>query len=229
MGNSGGKPWESLLSTPETFPAVHKQYIFDDPRCYHAESLLSFSELDFKVRDITDDPQVKYSTVADPKNDTTYTPVFHADTTEWKNWTGHVSRISAWHADENQRKGLYYLSETCATVKAYKVCYIMLEEKGEVIYTVVKKFFSMDSYFIVYEGKEEGSGEGAAYKKLLKLKANWKENIMKLTLAGTDEEPIAIWWTDIVQATKAFRLKVAAGIDHSFVMAIMVAARILEK
>ena len=172
---------------------------------------------------------MKYLTVVDPKNDGTYTPMYSADTGDYVNWTGQVSRVSAWHQDKEQRRGLYYLSETAATMKAYKVCYIMREEKDEVLYTVVKRFLSMNAYFDIYEGKEEGGDEGAAYKRLFKLKADWKENRMELAPAVEAAQPLAIWWTDIVQITEAFRLKVAAGVDHSLVMAIMLAARLLNK
>ena len=105
----------------------------------------------------------------------------------------------------------------------------MREEKDEVLYTVVKRFLSMNAYFDIYEGKEEGGDEGAAYKRLFKLKADWKENRMELAPAVEAAQPLAIWWTDIVQITEAFRLKVAAGVDHSLVMAIMLAARLLNK
>eukprot|EP00164_Ancoracysta_twista_P015161 GFYU01024952.1.p1 GENE.GFYU01024952.1~~GFYU01024952.1.p1 ORF type:complete len:230 (+),score=20.92 GFYU01024952.1:35-724(+) len=228
MGNSNGKPkthpHEYLLEKPSNFPVVHERLISDEAKCYHAEEIAAHSSKDYKIRDISVDPVVSFGDVCRPKNDDTYIPMYHVDTSAYSKLTGDVAKIYTWDKDKSKREPLYHLSESVATMKSWKRVRLYKEKDGECLYTIVRRFKTKNQYDI-YPGEDEGVDDEKNERRLYMLQAtDWKGNFV--TLTNRDEEPILVFWTDVVQATTSFRCKIAPGIDHSLAVAFLISGRI---
>jgi len=204
----------------------YPQYCFHDQRVYHAEELLSFSKCDFKVREITINPRVGFSEVCQTDNDHQYTPRWKVDTKDWSKLFGDDSVI--FRFDESGKIPEtpvveYYCQQDMFTTDFKCVNVRKGSKEGEILFSVTKKFFSMDQYWKIWKGGKGSKGD-KDYDYSFRSNTMEDQRLMK----NKDGQLVALWYTDKLQATTSFRFTVAPGFDTSFALAVMVCSRVMD-